>query len=209
MGLQDELDKLFTNPGAKEMVSVVTNFAKECETFLEFGCRGGVSGMIFMKALLQSEAKWRPRYVGVDLVEDQTIDKLKELAEQNRISFEFWKGHSKSYPIHETDGFCWDTFHCGGALFEDLTKIAPHVKKRIFILGTGIFGSESEAIVRKLDISQVAKELQITEDGVKMGMKEGIRRFLSTNHDWEEIGSIGEITILKRAGTFSNSLFKA
>lgn len=211
MALQPLIDRFFTTPETQELVSVVRQHAKSCETLLEFGCRGGISGLLFLQCLLDSQAVWRARYVGVDLVEDDSVRNLRGLAEQNGLSFEFWRGHTKVYPLHETDGLCWDTFHCGGALFEDLVRVAPFVKKRIFVLGTKTHAVDSEATLRNLDATQVARELQISVDGVKMGMKEGMRRFLATHPDWRMEREIGEITILTRtapaAATSSTSLF--
>ena len=176
---------------------------------LEFGCRGGMSGLLLLQGLLDTKSKWPRRYVGVDLVDDESIKNLRRLAVQNGLSFEFVQGRTKTYPLHETDGLCWDTFHCGGALFEDLVRVAPYVKKTIFVLGTRSHGAASEAIVRGLPISQVAKELQIAEDGVKLGLKEGLRRFLATHSDWHEEAEVGEITVLKRVSPVSISLFQA
>ena len=198
MDLQPLINRFFTTPATQELATVVRQHAKSCETLLEFGCRGGISGLLFLQSLLDSQAAWRARYVGVDLVEDDSVRNLRSLAEQNGLSFEFWRGHTKAYPLHETDGLCWDTFHCGGSLFEDLVRVAPFVKKRIFVLGTQTHALESEATLRKLDIVQVARELQITADGVQMGLKEGLRRFLATHPDWRMEREIGEITILTR-----------
>jgi len=145
--------------------------------------------------------------VGVDLVEDESVKNLRELASKTGLSFEFWRGHTKTYPLHETDGFCWDIFHCGGGLFEDLVRVTPYVKKTIFILGMRSYGTTSEAISRGLSTSTVAKELRISEDGVKLGLKEGLRRFMATHPEWREEQTLGEITILKRVSPVSISLF--
>lgn len=180
------------------MANTVRRYASECDSVLEFGCRGGISATLLFQSLLDRRSKWRPTYVGIDLIRDESISNLAKLAVANNISFSFWQGHSKQYPAHETDAFCWDTFHCGGNLIEDLNRIAPLVNKYIFILGTGVHGAESEAIRRKLDISQVAKELHISEEGARMGLSEAIGKFLKNNSDWERVKEIGQITILKR-----------
>jgi hypothetical protein len=213
MALQPIMDRLFSTQATHELATVVRQHAKSCETLLEFGCRGGISGILFLQSLLDSRAVWRARYVGVDLVEDDSVRNLRGLAEQNGLSFEFWRGHTKGYPLHETDGLCWDTFHCGEALFEDLVRVAPFVKKRIFVLGTLTHAVESEATLRNLDASQVARELQISVEGVKMGLKEGLQRFLTAHPDWRMEREIGEITILTRiapaAAASSTLLFTA
>ena len=209
MALQPLIDRFFPAPETREIVRVVRQYAETCDTILEFGCRGGMSGLLLLQGLLDTKSKWPRRYVGVDLVEDDSIKNLRGLATQNGLSSEFWRGHTKAYPLHETDGFCWDTFHCGGALFDDLIRVAPYVKKWICVLGTRTHGLTSEAVARSLPIDQVAKELQITEEGVKMGLKEGVRRFLATHPDWSQEQEIGEITILKRVSGTSTSLFPA
>jgi len=209
MALQSLIDRFFTTSETRATADLIRDHTKDCDTVLEFGCRGGMSGLLLIQGLLDAESKWPRRYVGVDLVEDESVKNLRGLATQNGLSFEFWCGHSKTYPLHETDGFCWDTFHCGGNLFDDLVRISPYVKKTIFVLGTRSHGTASQAVVRGLSITQVAKELQITEEGVKMGLKEGLRRVLATHPEWIEVAEVGEITVLRRVSPISISLFQA
>jgi hypothetical protein len=209
MSFEPFLAKFFPTPEARMMAGIIRQYSSRCESILEFGSRGGVSATLFLSSLLDARPKWRPRFIGVDLVNDDSIKNLRTLAEAHNLSFEFWQGHSKQYPVHETDGFCWDTFHCGGNLFDDLTRLAPHVRKQIFVLGTQTHGEVSEAVRRNLDAAQVARELQISEEGAKMGLKEGLRRFLVTHPEWQNEREIGEITILTRIKPSSTSLFKA
>lgn len=209
MSLQPFIDKFFSNGAARDMANAVRSCASECESVLEFGTRGGVSATLLFQALLDRRSKWRPSFVGIDLIRDESVSNLAKLAAANNISFSFWQGHSKQYPAHEVDAFCWDTFHCGGNLLEDLNRIGPFVNKYIFILGTGVHGVESEAVRRKLDMAQVAKELHISEEGAKMGLSEAISKFLHNNSYWAKVKEVGQITILKRTQPPKQRIFAA
>jgi len=207
MSLDDLIGKIFTTPEAKEVLKIVTRYASQCDSFIEFGSRGGVSAASVFKGLLAKKREFQPRFVAVDLVNDDSIKTLGILAEKSGISFHFWNGHTRHYPIHETDGFVWDTFHTGGALLADLTRIAPHIQKCIFILGVGTHGETSVAVKRNMDIATVARELMVTEDDVKTGLNQGIREFLQKNTDWREAERHGEIVVLERIKPAVRRLF--
>ena len=209
MSVQTILDSLFKTDDSKELMNTMRKYGSKCNSFIEFGTRGGVSAIVGFQALLDNKTnRWKPRFVGADLATDESINNLKILAEQNGISFQFWQGHVNSYPKHETDGFIWDTFHCGGNLINDLEAIAPYTQKYIFILGTKMDGEVSEAVRRNLDFSQVARELQIDENTARMGLKQGIREFLDKNTDWFIICEIGELTILGRNSSPQKKLYR-
>jgi hypothetical protein len=123
---------------------------------------------------------------------------LEAAAEKSGISFQFVQCHSRQYPLHEIDGFVWDTFHCGGSLLVELEKIAPYVNKYMFLLGVRTFGDTSEAVLRKLDVENVARELFISPDDVKKGMKKGVEEFLQKHKEWRQIDSFGEVCVLER-----------
>ena len=207
--IKNKLDSLLISPAAKETSAIIGKFAESCDSVLEFGTRGGTSGLILLNALIAKQHKWKPRFVGVDLVADDTIKMLDNLANSNGISFQFVRTHTSQYPIHETDLLLWDTFHAGGSLLTDLKRLSPFVSKYIVILGYQSFGVHSEAIVNKLIISAVAAELGIDENGAKMGIKEGITKFLEFTHEWKIAKEFCEICILERKTKFTEGLFKA
>jgi len=199
MSLQPFLDAIFKTPEAIGTVALIRRYGSKCSSFIEFGTRGGASTIIAFQALLDAPTSaWAPRFVGVDLVSDESIKNLQLLASKSNISFQFWQGHTKNYPVHQADAFLWDTFHCGGNLLFDLGRIAPHIQKYMFILGTNMDGPQSEAVRRGLDIVQVAKELHIDEAGVRQGLKAAITEFVSKNPDWNVVSEYAEITILER-----------
>lgn len=202
------IDREIVAEPAKLIAKNLNEFGSKCSSIIEFGVRGGVSALILFAALLDGKSKWRPRYVGVDLVQDDSIGKLDKLAADNNISFQFWKGHSTQYPLHESDGFVWDIFHAGGSLLFDLDRISPYIHKYIFILGIAQFGDNSEAIQKNVDIEKVAEELRIDKDGAKMGLKEGIQKFLAKNNEWHIIKEQGELCVLGRKSPCFTGLFK-
>jgi hypothetical protein len=207
MSLDDLIAKIFTTPEAKEVLQLVTRYASQCDSFLEFGSRGGVSAAAVFKGLLLKTREFPPRFVAVDLVNDDSIKTLGILAEKSNISFHFSQTHTRHYPVHETDGFVWDTFHTGGALFNDLQRVAPYVQRCIFILGVGSHGETSVAVKRNMDIPTVARELMVTEEEAKTGLNQGIREFLQKNTDWREAERHGEIVILERVKPAARRLF--
>lgn len=202
------VDREIVAEPAKIIAKNLNEFGSKCSSMIEFGVRGGISALILFAALLDGKSNWRPRYVGVDLVHDDSIVKLEKLAADNNISFQFWKGHSTQYPLHESDGFVWDIFHAGGSLLFDLERISPYIHKYIFILGVAQFGDISEAVKNNVDIEKVAGELRIDKEGAKMGLKEGLQKFLAKNSEWYIVREVGELCVLGRKIPYSNGLFK-
>ena len=198
MSLQEVLDKIYTVPEAAETLSIIRYYGSKCKSIVEFGSRGGISGIAILQALLDNKGRWKPTFVAVDLVEDDSIKKLKDIAEKFEIAFHFCRGHSRQYPIHECDALIWDTFHTGGGFLADVQRMEPWIHKYIFILGTRIDGDISEVTRRKLDCAAVARELQISEDGAKQGLKPAIAEFLKAHAHWKQVREFGEITVLER-----------
>ena len=207
MSLDDLLNKIFAAPAAKEVLQLVTRYALKCDSILEFGSRGGISSAAVFKGLVSKTREFQPRFVAVDLVNDDSIKTLNILAEKSGISFHYWQGHTRHYPVHETDGFVWDTFHTGGALFNDLQRIAPYTQKCIIILGVATHGDVSVAVTRNMDIATVARELMVSEEEAKTGLNHGIREFLEKNADWRESARQGEIVVLERVAPAKRRLF--
>jgi len=201
MSLAPFLDVLFKTEEAVNTVKYIRDYGSKCNSVIEFGVRGGGTAVAFFQALLDgrtAEQKWMPRYVGVDLVNDESIKNLESVAKKHDISFEFWQGHTRNFPIFQADALIWDTFHCGGALHTDLIRLSPHIGKYIFILGARIYGIESEAIKRNLDLVQVAKEIHTDVDGARKGMRIAISEFVSNNSIWSIVCEYAELTILAK-----------
>jgi hypothetical protein len=208
--LDTMLSSMLKSDEGKEISNIINGYVSKCSSIVEFGSRGGVSGAILMNALIKGakSKKWMPRYVGVDLVQDQSIDILKRIADENGISFHFWKGHTNHYPIHETDVLVWDTFHAGGSLIRDLDRLSPYIHKYVVIFGVLTFADKSESGFGNNDLSLVAKELGIDEAGAKMSIREGIDIFLKRNPDWYIIRDFHEICVLARKNPCPNALFE-
>jgi hypothetical protein len=198
MSLQEILDKIFVTPESVETLSIIRHYGSKCESIVEFGSRGGISTIAAFQALLDTKRSWRPRFVAVDLVEDDSIKKLNDLALQFDISFHFYRGHSRQYALHECDALIWDTFHTGGGFLADIERMEPWIHKYIFVLGTRTDGDISEVTRRKLDCATVARELQISEEGARQGLKPAIVEFLKRHGDWCQVREFGEITVLER-----------
>jgi hypothetical protein len=204
------IENLLITQKAKDTKNIIFKYAANCSIFLEFGSRGGITGTLIMGALNsnRSRSKFRPRFICVDLMHDETIVKLEQIATENQISFQFWRGHSSQYPLHQTDGLFWDCFHSGGALYNDLIRMSPYVNKYIMIMGMETFGLQSEATVSGFDINAVAQELHVTVDEARLGMKAGVAKFLENNKDWIMADQYSELCVLERVVPI-NGLFRA
>lgn len=196
--INSRVNSLLTSNMAKETGEIIQKFGKTCGSFIEFGTRGGITGTLILRALAAQKGTWKPRYIGVDLIADESVELIDKLAKENNISFQFWKGHTTQYPIHETDGLLWDTFHAGGALLLDLERMSPFVHKYIMILGMASFGTISEATMKKFDIGAVSRELFTDEAGTKMGLKDGVSKFLEKHSEWNLLCEFGELCVLER-----------
>ena len=195
---------------SKEYSKIINEYVSQCSSFLEYGIRGGMCGSAVISSLKNGHtSKWSPRYVGIDLIKDQSIEMLAKNSKDNDISFQFWQGHSSQYPLHETDGFLWDIFHSGGALFNDLERVSPYVHKYMIILGVRMFGDKSEAVIKGFDIQTVSRELQVSEDYAKMGMREGIDKFLNLHKEWYIVRDFAEICVMCRKTPNPSNLFRA
>lgn len=194
------MEILFKTDEAITTVKHIRQYGSKCSSIIEFGVRGGGTAIAFFQAQLDgfTGAKWKPRYVGVDLVNDDSINNLQQVAEKHNISFEFWQGHTKNFPVFKADALVWDTFHCGGALSADLERLSLHINKYIFIIGVRIYGIESEAVKRNLDLAQVAKEIHSDVEGARMGMRIAISDFISKHKDWTIACEYAELTILAK-----------
>lgn len=207
--IKSRINSLLTTDASRETGAIINNFGSKCSSFVEFGTRGGISGTLILGSLLNGKGskQWMPRYVGVDLVADESIETIDKISKANGISFQFWRGHTTQYPIHETDALLWDTFHSGGALLLDLERMSPFIHKYIMILGINSFGSVSEATAKNFDIAAVAKELYTDEVGAKMGLREAIAKFLEKHKEWVTVREFGELCVLERKIPISNGLF--
>lgn len=207
MFLDKFINEFYKTPEAQECCRLLRKYTAECDSFIEYGSRGGVTAIAILQGLVDKKRKFKPRLIGVDLIHDDSILRISEIAERIGVSYQFWKGHTKDFPIFECDGFLWDTFHCAGNLLQDLNAVSPFVNKFITIVGTLVDGEVSEAVRRNLDTEMVANELRIDSEGVKGGLKSAISEFLKNNTSWKKELEFGDITVLKRIVPKTDPIF--
>jgi hypothetical protein len=201
--IKTRLSVILTSEAAKQTATIINKFGSQCDTIVEFGSRGAVSGTILINALTGH----RRRLVCVDLIEDESTNYLAQMAAEVGLSYHFWQGHTSHYPLHEMDGLLWDTFHSGGALFMDLDRLAPYIQKYIMVLGIMSFGEISEACTKKVDMAAISRELGTDEVGAALGMKAGIIKFLEKNKDWDIVHEFAELVVLGRKTNAVSRLF--
>jgi hypothetical protein len=202
------LKEFFKTPEAEKKCGEILKYGSNCETVIEYGSCGGVSTLALFQALLNGKKKWRPRLFGVDISEDVSIIRLREIAEKTGISFQFWKGHSFEFPVFETDGFFWDTFHCGGVLTRDLERISPYVNKYIFISGSETYGINSEAVIKNMNLDTLTNELHMSNEEISEGLKPALIQFLKKNPEWRQKSECGDLLILERIKSNDGLLFR-
>jgi hypothetical protein len=207
MNLEPFLNEFYKTTEARECCSIIRKYMSQCDTIIEFGTRGGITAVTILQALIDKKRKFSGRLLGVDLISDNSIEKISEIADKIGVSFQFWNGHTMDFPKTECDGFLWDTFHCAGNLKTDLNLNSPYIHKFIIIVGTAIDGERSEAVRRNLDTELVATELRISTDDVKNGLLVAIAEFLNGNLEWVKEREFGDITILKRIKPIKSALF--
>lgn len=206
MDLSNLIKQFYKTPEQLAVAEFIINKASQCSSIVEFGIKGGVLALACFQGLILNKQKWKPRYCGIDLSEDESIITLHKLAETVGISFQFIRHPTKNYPIHETDMLIWDTFHCAGNLLLDLLRMGPNVKKYIIIKGVQTNGDNSEAVNRKLDVDRVAAELEIDRKGAELGLKNAIQNYISRDPNWS-VQIIEDYAVLTRNGTFKSRVF--
>lgn len=206
MDLGNLIVQFYKTPEQQALAKFIIDKAAECSSIVEFGTKGGVLALACFQGLILTKHKWKPRYIGLDLAEDESILTLRKLADTVGISFYFSRQPSKNYPIHETDMFVWDTFHCAGNLLLDLIRMGPHVRKYILIKGAKTDGEKSEAVNRNLDVERVAAELEIDRKGAELGLKDAIQNFLARDTNWAAV-LVDDFALLTRKGGFKSKVF--
>jgi hypothetical protein len=207
MSLAPVIDILYTNPEAKAACNAILDAGSSCQSIIEIGSRGGVSGIAALQALCLGKKTWRPSLTCVDLIHDETIVKLQEFSEALGIFFQFLQGHSADLPLFEADGLLWDSFHTAANLCFDLDRISPWIHKYIFILGIKVHGLQSEAVQRGLDLENTAKELRVSSANIEKGLIWAVEHFLESHPEWSKVNQIGELIILKRVSANPQWLF--
>jgi len=207
MLLEPLLKDFFKTPDSVKICSEILKYGSECESIIEYGSCGGVSSIALFQALINGRRKWKPRLFAVDLVEDISIIRLREIANKVGISFQFCKGNSFEFPVFETDGFFWDTFHCGGVLIRDLERISPYVNKYIFIAGTETYGTNSEAVIKNMNLDMLTTELQMSTEEISKGLKPALIQFIKKNPEWRQKSECGDLFIIERIKSNTGRLF--
>jgi hypothetical protein len=206
MDLSNLIKQFYKTPEQLIVAEFIINKASQCTSIVEFGTKGGVLALACFQGLILNKQKWKPRYCGIDLAEDESILTLHKLAEAVGISFQFIRHPTKNYPIHETDMLIWDTFHCAGNLLLDLLRMGPNVKKYIIIKGVQTNGDHSEAVNRKLDVDRVATELEIDRKGAELGLKNAIQNYISRDNNWN-VEIMDDYAVLTRNTLFKSRVF--
>lgn len=207
MSLAPVIDILYTTSDAKAACSAILDAGSSCQSIIEIGSRGGVSGVAALQALCLGKKTWTPRMTCVDLLHDVTITKLQEFSEALGIIFQFVLSHSADFPLFEADGLVWDSFHTAANLCYDLERIGPWIHKYIFILGINAHGLQSEAVQRGLDLENTAKELRVSSANIEKGLIWAVNHFLESHPEWSKTNQVGELIVLKRVTANPQWLF--
>lgn len=163
----------------QEHLPILKRYTEECEHVTELGVRYVVSTYAFMMGKPK-------RLISYDIlpVENFGIDrvKLKNLAKDNGVDFDFYVGDSTKIEIEETDLLFIDTWHVYQQLIVELNKHGNKSKKYIIMHDTTTFGFFGEC-------------------GEGDGLMKAINEFIEKNQHWsiyEKFENNNGLTVLKR-----------
>jgi hypothetical protein len=119
-------------------------------------------------------------YLGIDLdyPPADTFRLAQTLAEQNQISFKFWKGNDMDAEVEPADMIFIDTLHTYCQLTVELEKFAPKAKKYIAMHDTN-WGDQDDPVY-KGDYSEYPAYV----DRTKRGLWLAIVDFLGRHPEW-------------------------
>ncbi len=165
-----------------EHIPVLRQLSSECSSVIELGVRSVVSTWGILKGL--SESPHHPKsYLGIDINHPQE-DKFRlaqALAEQNQISFKFWKGNDLDAEVEPVDMIFIDTLHTYCHLTAELEKFAPKVRKYITMHDTSAPWGNYDDTEYRGDFSEYPAYI----DRTKRGLWPAVEDFLKRHPEWK------------------------
>lgn len=164
-----------------EHVSVLHDLSKQCDSVTEIGVRSIVSTWGILQGLAESPLE-NKRYLGIDLAPPSThsLTVLKDLAENENISFDFWGVNDMTIQIDPCDMLFIDSLHTYCHLTYELETFSPQVRKFICMHDTSEPWAHREDREYYGDYSEYPAHF----DRSKRGLWPAVEDFLATHPEW-------------------------
>lgn len=150
-----------------EHFPTLRDLAKECESVVELGVRGGCSAYALAAGLSLSKSKDR-WMVYVDINNCQNVE-LEKLCKESGIAIDFYQADSRNIELPECDLLFIDTLHTYGQLKVELDLHQSVAKQYIVMHDTDApWGSKNE----------------VDDGSPDKGLWPAIQEFLDEHKDW-------------------------
>ena len=147
-----------------EHIPTLRALTEECDLVTEMGVRWVVSTWAFL-------AGKPKKLISIDIDYHPDIEKVKKIAFENGISFEFIQGNTLQITIEETDLLFLDTLHTYTQLKKELTLHANKVRKYIIMHDTTTY-------------AHCGMGPELGGDIIPLGLWNAITEFLAQNINW-------------------------
>lgn len=165
-----------------EHLPVLRQLSQDCDSVIEIGVRSMVSTWGILRGL--ADSPYYPKsYLGIDLNDppEEHVRLAQALAEQNGISFKFWKGNDLDAEVESVDMIFIDTLHTYCQLTVELEKFAPKARKYITLHDTsGPWGNHDDD-----SYHGDRSEYPAYVDRKKRGLWPAVVDFLEKHPEWE------------------------
>lgn len=181
-----------------EHLSQLKQLASECSSVVEIGTRSMVSTWGILQGLSDSQ-NTSCSYVGIDLHLPPwySLQRARELAESQGISFQFWMGNDMTMDIHPVDMLFIDSLHTYCHLTYELEKFSPKVRKYIAMHDTSAPWGLADDNLYDGDYSEYDSSI----DRTKRGLWPAVYDFLNRHPEWslyKRLFNNHGFTVLKR-----------
>jgi len=200
---QEELKSLYDlhcsqQSDVRDHVPVLRSLARECSSVVEIGIRNIVSTWGILQGLTENTEE-SPSYLGIDLKlpPPSSFNKLKRIAEDLGIAFDFWQANDMTIDIPVSDMLFIDSLHTYCHLTYELETFSPQIRKYITIHDTSAPWGNSEDTQYRGNYSEYPQEY----DRSKKGLWPAVEDFLAKHSEWsllERHRNCHGFTILKR-----------
>lgn len=184
-----------------EHLTVLYNYAKECDSVFETGVRGCVSSWAFLYGLLDGENGNRKRLFMNDINACNITD-LLTISENLNIDIKYeWKNNLELDFSEMYDITFIDTWHVYGQLKRELAKFSKTTSKYIIMHDTTVDAIHGETIRARWNAKKQSQETGIPVDEINKGLWPAIEEFVNENPDWyikERFTNNNGLTILAK-----------
>jgi hypothetical protein len=171
-----------------EHIEVLYNYALKCNSVIECGVRTCVSTYAFLRALAErlGTSSEPPSLIGVDLQYHSNIVKVKSLATQMGITYEFKQGNDLVVPLPEKADIVFiDSWHVFGQLIRELARFKNIATKYIIMHDTTVDAEVGESIRNGWNVMEQSRESGIPIQEICKGIWPAVEKFLGENSDWK------------------------